>query len=51
MILSPLARLMTRYLALAYVLVLVIVPVGLILLRTFQPGVGAFFGSMAMAAL
>lgn len=50
MILSPLARLMTRYLALAYVLVLVIVPVGLILWRTFQPGVGAFFGSISTPA-
>ena len=50
MTLSPLARLLTRYLAVAYVLVLVIVPVGLILLRTFTPGVGAFFSSISTPA-
>jgi len=49
-ILSPLARFLARYLALAYVLVLVIVPVGLILWRTFQPGVGAFFASIGTPA-
>jgi sulfate/thiosulfate transport system permease protein len=49
-ILSPLARFLTRYLALAYVLVLVIVPVGLILWRTFQPGLGAFLGSITTPA-
>ena len=50
MILSPVARFLARYLALAYVLVLVVVPVGLILLRTFEPGVGAFFGSITTPA-
>ncbi len=50
MILSPLARYLGRYLALAYVLLLVIVPVGLILLRTFEPGVGAFFASITTPA-
>ncbi len=50
MILSPVARLVTRYLALAYVLVLVIVPVGLILWRTFAPGVGPFFASITTPA-
>lgn len=50
MTLSPLARFCARYLALAYVLVLVIVPVGLILLRTFQPGVGAFVESISTPA-
>lgn len=50
MTLSPLARFVARYLALAYVLVLVIVPVGLILLRTFSPGVGAFFASITTPA-
>lgn len=50
MTLSPWARLLARYLALAYVLVLVIVPVGLILLRTFSPGVGAFFASITTPA-
>jgi len=48
--LSPLARLAIRYLALAYVVVLVIVPVGLILLRTFTPGIGAFFASISTPA-
>ena len=50
MILSPVARFLARYLALAYVLVLVVVPVGLILLRTFEPGVGAFFASITTPA-
>ena len=50
MTLSPLARFVTRYLALAYVLILVIVPVGLILLRTFLPGVGAFYSSIPTPA-
>lgn len=50
MILSPVARLVTRYLALAYVLVLVIVPVGLILWRTFAAGVGPFFASITTPA-
>lgn len=50
MTLSPLARLLARYLALAYVLVLVIVPVGLILWRTFAPGVGAFVASITTPA-
>ena len=43
MTLPPTVRLLLRYLALAYVVILVIVPVGLILWRTFQPGIGAFF--------
>lgn len=50
MTLSPLARFLARYLALAYVLILVVVPVGLILLRTFEPGVGAFFASISTPA-
>ena len=50
MILSPLARYLGRYLALAYLLLLVVVPVGLILLRTFEPGVGAFFASITTPA-
>jgi sulfate transport system permease protein len=49
-ILSPVARFVARYLALAYVLVLVVVPVGLILVRTFEPGVGAFFSSITTPA-
>lgn len=42
MTLSPVLRLVVRYLALAYITILVIVPVGLILWRTFTPGIGAF---------
>jgi sulfate transport system permease protein len=49
-ILSPTARLVARYLALAYVLVLVAVPVGLILWRTFAPGFGAFAASISTPA-
>lgn len=50
MILSPAARLVARYVALAYVLVLVAVPVGLILWRTFAPGFGAFAASISTPA-
>ena len=50
MTLSPLVRLAARYLALVYVAVLLIVPVGLILWRTFTPGVGAFFASISTPA-
>jgi sulfate/thiosulfate transport system permease protein len=50
MTLSPGVRLLLRYLALAYVVVLVIVPVGLILLRTFQPGIGEFVASITTPA-
>jgi sulfate transport system permease protein len=48
--LSPLARYVTRYVALAYVAVLVIVPVGLILWRSFAPGIGQFFASVTTPA-
>ncbi|WP_167100298.1 sulfate ABC transporter permease subunit CysW [Mycobacterium sp. DL592] len=47
---SPLVRYLARYTALAYILVLVLVPVGLILWRTFAPGFGAFFGSITTPA-
>jgi len=47
---SPLVRYLTRYAALAYIAILVIVPVGLILWRTFAPGVGAFFASITTPA-
>jgi len=47
---SPLVRYLTRYAALAYIGILVIVPVGLILWRTFAPGVGAFFASITTPA-
>nr|MDT0525225.1 hypothetical protein [Streptomyces sp. DSM 41633] len=50
MTLSPRVRYLLRFLALAYVAVLVAVPVGLILWRTFGPGVGAFFASVGTPA-
>src|ERR1700738_1196371 len=50
MTLSPVLRHLFRYLALAYVAILVIVPVALILLRTFAPGIGAFFDSITTPA-
>jgi len=50
MTLSPAVRVLVRYLALAYVVILVIVPVGLILWRTFQPGIGEFFASISTPA-
>src|SRR5271166_4164594 len=42
MTLSPQVRYLIRFLALAYVLVLLVVPVSLILWRTFTPGFGQF---------
>src|SRR6195952_528897 len=50
MILSRPMRYLIRYVALAYVLILVVVPVGLILWRTFTPGVGTFFASITTPA-
>ena len=50
MILSPFVRYLARYVALAYILVLVLVPVGLSLVRTFEPGVGGFFASITTPA-
>ena len=47
---SPAVRYVLRYTALAYVLILVIVPVGLILWRTFEPGFGAFVASITTPA-
>ncbi|BBZ76663.1 sulfate ABC transporter permease subunit CysW [Mycolicibacterium anyangense] len=47
---SPLVRYLARYTALGYVLILVLVPVGLILWRTFAPGFGAFFASISTPA-
>jgi sulfate transport system permease protein len=49
-ILSRTARYLLRYLALGYLLVLLVVPVGLILWRTFTPGVGAFIDSITTPA-
>ncbi|BBY61468.1 sulfate ABC transporter permease subunit CysW [Mycolicibacterium sarraceniae] len=48
--LSPAVRYLVRYVALAYVAVLVIVPVGLILWRTFAPGFGEFVASITTPA-
>jgi sulfate/thiosulfate transport system permease protein len=50
MILSRGVRYLLRYVALAYLFLLLIVPVGLILWRTFTPGVGAFFESITTPA-
>jgi len=50
MILSRTARLLLRYVALAYIVILVVVPVGLILWRTFTPGIGTFFASISTPA-
>jgi sulfate/thiosulfate transport system permease protein len=48
--LSPAVRYLARYVALGYLFVLLIVPVGLILWRTFSPGVGAFVESITTPA-
>jgi len=48
--LSPAVKYLLRFLALAYITILVIVPVGLILWRTFAPGVGAFVESITTPA-
>ncbi|KMO83961.1 sulfate ABC transporter permease subunit CysW [Mycolicibacterium chlorophenolicum] len=50
MILSPAVRLLLRWVAIGYIAILVLVPVGLILWRTFSPGVGAFFASVGTPA-
>jgi sulfate/thiosulfate transport system permease protein len=50
MTLSPGIRYLLRFVALAYVGVLVIVPVALILWRTFAPGIGEFFASISTPA-
>jgi sulfate transport system permease protein len=43
-------RYLARYVALGYLFVLLVVPVGLILRRTFSPGAGAFFESITTPA-
>jgi sulfate/thiosulfate transport system permease protein len=48
--LSPPVRYLARYVALGYLFVLLVVPVGLILWRTFAPGVGAFVDSITTPA-
>lgn len=50
MILSRKVRYLLRYVALAYLFVLLIVPVGLILWRTFAPGIGAFLENITTPA-
>lgn len=50
MILSRGVRYLLRCIALGYLFLLLIVPVGLILWRTFEPGVGAFFESVSTPA-
>ena len=47
---SPAVRYLLRYTALGYLVLLLIVPVGLILWRTFTPGIGAFFESITTPA-
>jgi sulfate transport system permease protein len=48
--LSPAMRYLVRFVALGYLVVLLAVPVGLILWRTFTPGIGAFFDSISTPA-
>lgn len=50
MTLSPTVRNLLRFVALSYVFVLLVVPVGLILWRTLSPGVGDFIGSITTPA-
>lgn len=50
MTLSPVMRHLVRWVALAYIAILVAVPVGLILWRTFAPGIGAFVESISTPA-
>jgi sulfate transport system permease protein len=50
MTLSPVTRYVLRIVALVYIGILVIVPVGLILWRTLQPGIGEFVASISTPA-
>jgi sulfate/thiosulfate transport system permease protein len=50
MTLSPVVRHLLRYTALTYLVLLLVIPVGLILYRTFAPGLGAFLASIATPA-
>ncbi|MHD0281866.1 sulfate ABC transporter permease subunit CysW [Rhodococcus aetherivorans] len=47
---SPWTRISLRTIALAYLLVLLLVPIGVILYRTFENGVGAFLQSISTPA-
>ncbi|AMO62310.1 sulfate ABC transporter permease [Mycolicibacterium phlei] len=50
MTLSAPVKYLLRFLALAYVVILVVVPAGLILWRTFSPGIGEFISSITTPA-
>ena len=50
MTLTPFVRYLTRYVALGYIVILVLVPVSLILWRSFSPGLGAFVASITTPA-
>lgn len=50
MTISPQVRYLIRFLALGYVFVLLVVPVALILWRTFAPGIGQFFAYVSTPA-
>ncbi|BBZ32855.1 sulfate ABC transporter permease subunit CysW [Mycolicibacterium confluentis] len=50
MSLSPAVKYLLRFIALAYIGILVVVPVGLILWRTLEPGVGEFVSSISTPA-
>lgn len=50
MTLSPWTTRLLRVIALSYLAVLVVVPVGLILWRTFEPGIGTFVSSISTPA-
>ncbi len=50
MTLSPAVKYLLRFLGLTYITILVIVPVGLILWRTFAPGFGEFVASIGTPA-
>ena len=50
MTLSPPLKYLIRFVALAYIVGLVIVPVGLILWRSFSPGLGQFFAQISTPA-
>ncbi|MCH9734569.1 MAG: sulfate ABC transporter permease subunit CysW [Actinomycetia bacterium] len=50
MTLSPVTRHIVRWIAIGYIVVLVVVPVGLILWRTLSPGVDTFFAWISTPA-
>jgi sulfate/thiosulfate transport system permease protein len=50
MTLSPAVRYLLRFIAVAYIGILVVIPVGLILWRTLAPGIGEFVASITTPA-